>query len=537
MPFDGSSSSSSSAASGLTEATGTGVGDTDASSTTESLSSDSASSGTTPDSSTSAAESTTTTGVDASPPAILGYNFSPSSLLVSGPISVEVLTEGADGVRLTFGYQLIELVSEGDGIFTGEVQIYTGADNGEHAVTITPWSGEGDDEEEGEAEETTYVVALPPPGSELFWEAGDLIGPGIGVAVALLPSGDLVELGTRYDDGFEPRCYLRRRDPGGTWGPGDYVQVLPGVRCEATDLAIDADGGIHVLAQRGAEGEAVWWLGSIASWGAAPATRGLGSQDEEANALAENDGTIVICGAMPSGLGDLDVMLRTYRPQQTGILKKLDYKPPGVIPSHTVDENAYDCVFRAPDDLVVIGDAFGQHVDDGPKLNRRFSLRYDPVANNNAEEPFIVHAPELGDPAQSFARGVTIGDFDDAIIVGYSCHENCVKDEYEGRLWVELSQGNLLDEISLGFFGIESYAPHAVAWSPAHYVVVASGGPDDDFLLGAYKPFKDEPSWQFSKKTAGKLQIARDVLIGSAGEVYGVGIGAGYYPAIAYVGG
>ena len=79
-------------------------------------------------------------------------------------------------------------------------------------MTITPWRDAGEDKDEGDAEATTYTVALPSPGSELFWEAGNLIGPGIAVA---------------------PRCYVRRRDPGGAWGGDDYLQDTV-VLCGAT---------------------------------------------------------------------------------------------------------------------------------------------------------------------------------------------------------------------------------------------------------------------------------------------------------------
>jgi len=542
MPFDGSSSSSSSASAGLTDAASTGMTtDTDPSSTSEPLTSGDGSSNTS-DSSTTGSDSTTT-GVDASPPAILDYKISPPSLLASGPIIVEVFTEGADGVRLTFGEMVFELALDGEGdegIFIGEVPIYTGFDNGEHAVTMTPWRGDGEEEaeEEGDAEATIYTVARPPPGAELFWEAGDLIGPGIAMAVDLLPSGDLVEFGTRYENDFdEPRCYLRRRDPGGTWGQGDYLQVLPGIRCEATDLAVDKDGGIHVLARRGSKGEMVWWLGSLATWGAAAETRGLGLKDEQANDLAERDGTLVVCGAMPTGFGDLDVMLRTYRPKLPGDPKGLDYVPPGAWPN-SFTETAHGCEFRDATSVVVVGDAFGGHDGnfDDP-TTRRFSLVYDPQSNSVNEDPFLVHEPGLGKSSQSFARAVAIGDWGDAIITGYSCLKECSKGTYQGMLWTESQWGGLLNENSLGYVPLESYTPSAVAWHPAHYAIVASGGPGDEFLLRAYSPFSDPALWSFPKTSQGALQIALTVAVGRFGQVYAAGVGASYYPAIAYVGG
>ena len=359
------------------------------------------------------------------------------------------------------------------------------------------------------------------------------------MAVELLPTGDLLELGTRYQNGAEPRCYLRRRDPGGAWGQGDYLQVLPGVRCEATDLAVDENGGIHVLAQRGGGGgdEGVWWLGSIATWGAAPETRGLGSKDEQANALAELDGTLVVCGATPSGFGDLDLMLRTYRPKLPGEPKVLDYLPPELF-MHDFSETAHGCIFRDETSVVVVGDVFGDHDKFGEELTtRRFSLVYDPQSNSVDEHPFAVHEPGLGQPAQSFARAVTIGDLGDAIITGYSCLKTCSKGTYEGMLWVENQWGGLMNEISLGYVPLENYTPSAVAWHPAHYAIVASGGPGDEFLLRAYKPFSDKVFWSFAKASVGALQIARAVTVGRFGQVYGAGIGANFYPAIAYVGG
>jgi hypothetical protein len=61
-----------------------------------------------------------------------------------------------------------------------------------------------------------------------------LIGPGQVAAMGVLPTGEVVELGTHSPMG-ETRCYLRRRDKGGMWGADDVVDVLPGIKCAAID--------------------------------------------------------------------------------------------------------------------------------------------------------------------------------------------------------------------------------------------------------------------------------------------------------------
>jgi hypothetical protein len=65
--------------------------------------------------------------------------------------------------------------------------------NGSHLALLTPWASEG----EGEAVEASYTIALPTPGSELYWETGDLIGAGQVAAMAVLPDGTILELGQR----------------------------------------------------------------------------------------------------------------------------------------------------------------------------------------------------------------------------------------------------------------------------------------------------------------------------------------------------
>ncbi len=85
-----------------------------------------------------------------------------------------------------------------------------------------------------------------------------------------------------------------------------------------------------------------------------------------------------------------------------------------------------------------------------------------------------------------------------------------------------------------------AYGPHDLAWSPAGYAVVASGGAKGDestFWVRAFAPGSGTPLWTFSRKDNQLFHMAFAVAIGAFGEVYAGGLGANNYPAVAYIAG
>jgi hypothetical protein len=188
---------------------------------------DSSSSGADPE--TGAESIGTTTGEPAELPLILTRTVDPDYTDVNAILDVHVTADHADGVRMELeNGDVVELTPLGAGEFGGEILAYSGLGNGEMTAWFTPWR----DALVGETVGAEYVIALPPPGYELYWNADGLDIDGNVAAIGVLPDGRPVEFGTYHEMG-EPRCYLRLRDKSGE--PVEFVDILPPAHCRAID--------------------------------------------------------------------------------------------------------------------------------------------------------------------------------------------------------------------------------------------------------------------------------------------------------------
>ena len=466
------------------------------------------------------------------PPVVIAFEVTPELMLSQGPIAVQVEAERADGVRMELDDGTVsELGMTMPGIFEGEIPALTGLWNGEHLAKLTPWRDDGQDE--GASVAASYTLALPKPGSQGFWETGDLLGSGVVRAIDVLPDGRVVEFGQRWVGGVS-RCYLRRRDKSGAWKPTDVQEVLPGVECAPLDMKIDAKGSIVVLASRTGNDGARWWLGEIDAWGATATNRGLGVQEEIALAVAvEPAGRIAVCGAVPTqDLDGRDAAAWIFKPGLAGEAWNFDYLPKPNFEPHLFVETGRDCVF-AGDTLVMVGEAFGNHDEQqNLKRTRHFVHRFDLVSKADA---WMVADGAYG--AQSAATAVVV-DYDGHLITaGYACGDTCSP---LADLRVFDLEDGLLFQIPLGELPGKSFGPHDLAWSPAGYVVVALGGfkdEPDSFSVRAHDPFTIAPLWTFTRKDNQLFQMAFAVAVGTYGEVYAGGFGSNGYPAVAYIAG
>ena len=312
------------------------------------LTSDSVSgTGTTAD--TDATDGTTSDPSDPAPPELLDVSLWPAVITANGPITVEVDAAASEGVHLVLDTgDTIELAEDGPGHFVGEIPVLTAADNGQHSATVIAWRGDLSDE----ADEP-YTVELPPSGSELLWEAADspFMGKGWVVAMATLPTGEVVELITRNgEDGRS--CALRRRSPQGEWSPNSVVDLLPGTTCEAIDLVIGEDGTIHTLLSRKVGFNSWRWsLQRMPTVDGEAIEVASGFPDEEATALALRDetGAVAVCGATPSGFGDLDAFVRVYEPGEWEKVATFDAPVAGE--EHRLDETPRGCIYVEDDRL------------------------------------------------------------------------------------------------------------------------------------------------------------------------------------------
>jgi energy-coupling factor transporter ATP-binding protein EcfA2 len=478
----------------------------------------------------------TETGVDTSAstgepvdvPTIVDFKLSPNPITANGPITVDVTTTQASGVRMELETgEVIELDPREPGVFTGEIDVLTGLDNGPKVALLTPWENDVD----GVTVPAPYEIALPTPGQQGFWETGDLIGPGQVAAMGVLPTGEVVELGTHSPMG-ESRCYLRRRDKGGVWGADDLIDVLPGIKCAAIDMKIDDDGEMFVLVNRQGGDGVRWWLAKFPGWGDGAENIGLGAKNEVAVAVAHHhSGMVAVCGTTPSGKTDLvDAMALLFRPNQPGEPWTFDYKPDELLP-HQISEHTQDCVF-ADDTLALVGEAHGLYAMEGIDRDRLFILRLD-----TASQAAAWTVATAGVKVQSGAQAVDVDDLGRLVVAGYTCDDDCLP---EGDLRIYDTETKLAWQVSLGSFPTKQFAIQDVVWSPAGYAVVATGGTSGNetaFTVRAFAPLQVEALWTFARKDLQVLHFALALAIGKYAEVYAGGFGANGYPAVAYIAG
>jgi hypothetical protein len=468
-----------------------------------------------------------TTGEGVSVPIIGAHAITPDYTDVNTVLAVTVAAEQADGVRMQIGDgEPIELTQVSPGEFIGEIPAFTGLDNGQFTAVLTPWDGAS----EGEAVLVDYVVALPPPGYERYWQASSLGVSGHVAAVDVLPDGRPVEFGT-YDDNGTPRCFLRLRETDGA--PGEFLPVLPTAHCRANDLTIDSETGvIHVLIERkGGDGE-VWWVGEMAAWGLGLVNVGTGVVGETATALARHPGMVAVCGSKQVDTTDeRDALAVLLRPNEQAEVRLFDYVP-AQFPPHEFAETVRDCKFSG-DTLVLVGQAWGKHGLEIIQRDRLALVEVDVLVSDDAK--WNVAGP--GSDVQSRGLALDVDDEGRYHVAGYTCADDC---EPDGEVRVYEPGGVLASQVQLGLLGSLWLGPHDIAWSPAGYAVVALGelqGQDLVFKVVAVAPGKPEALWTFTPNDKQGQQLGLAVAVGPHGEVYAGGMAKDDRPAFAVVGG
>ncbi|MDC0715959.1 hypothetical protein [Nannocystis bainbridge] len=473
-------------------------------------------------SSSSSGSSTTTEDDPSAPPAIVDGGLGPDPLQQPGPVSVTIDTAHADGVRMQVdGGPVIELGPAEADAFTGEIVVYTALDNGPHFATFVAWRGEL----ESEALELPFTVALPPMGSELFWEGDNAIGQGTVIALAVTPSHHLIELGTYYPQG-DARCYLRRRSLGGTWADGDLFEVKPGLKCSAIDLAVDDDGALLVLVDKLEGGELRWWLGKYDAWAGQPVNVGAGVVGDRARALARTGDRAAVCGTRPKGNTVTATAWMFASGGGAGTIVTYDYLPPTQPPLPLeFSETPNDCTFL-DDRLFITGEVKGKHEQDNVIRVKHFLL----------ESGFAGEDPIWKLAASGFSQGggrVITTDGDSQVMTGgYFCGDQC-DPLSELRMFAGGQQvwRRSLDPLLLD--------PRALAWHPAGYVVfVASRQLEKDvtsFFAQAWFPLKNQSLWTYEHQDGPTIHTPTALAIGPYGQIYAGGITAGGYPAVAII--
>ena len=463
------------------------------------------------------------------PPQIVDGVVIPDYIDDNGMLDVEVTTEHADGVRMLLDSgELIELTPVSPNHFVGKIPAFTGLNNGKRTAVLTPWH----EMIEGESVDAHYVIALPTPGSETHSETDGINGNV--AAIAVLPDGRPVELGTYMEMGA-PRCYLRLRNKKGEQEkPIDFVPVLASAYCRAIDLKIDRDTGrMHVLVDRKTGDDTLWWAGEISAWGEGLTKIGIGAVGDTALALAARPDVVAVCGSRAVATEDkLDALAVLLRPGQLAEARVFDYKTPGDDTPHKFAETARDCAFAGDGDkLVLVGEAYGKH--DGDPLPRRDRLTV--IESDLAADDPAWTVAGLDQGVQTRAFALDLDDQGRYLLAGYTCFDAC---EPVGEVRVYEPGGKLVAYNSLGPLGSAWFGPHDIAWSPAGYAVVALGELQDQsfvFKVQAVVPGVPLPKWTYFPSKQQGLALALAVAVGPYGEVYAGGIGDADHPSFARI--
>ncbi|MCB9706931.1 MAG: hypothetical protein H6711_34115 [Myxococcales bacterium] len=251
----------------------------------------------------------------------------------------------------------------------------------------------------------------------------------------------------------------------------------------------------------------------------------------EAVALALEGEKVAVCGSAPTGnFDEKDAAAWIYAPDLTEPPKRFDYRPGGL--SHVFAETTRDCVF-AGDELVMVGEVFGQHdLKKSETRDRHFILRVGVQAGDDA---WLVASSSLG--VQSGATAVAIDDEGRVLTAGYRCDDDC---DPMGMLQVHDTEA-LVWHADIGAWPTKGHVARELAWSPAGYAVLASGGPSGSeaaFMVRAYAPIKQvAPLWTYTRDDANLVHLAQTLVIGPFGEIWAGGFGESGYPAIAQIAG
>jgi hypothetical protein len=147
----------------------------------------------------------------------------------------------------------------------------------------------------------------------------------------------------------------------------------------------------------------------------------------------------------------------------------------------------------------------------------------------------VFTVPSPGDQPQSGAQAADTDDLGNLIVAAYTCDDDC-KPAADLRIYDE--QDTLKWQASLGTFPTKQFATQDIVWSPAGYIVVATGGlkgGEAAFTVRAFSPIQEQALWTYTHSDLQVLQVALALAIGNYGEVFAGGFGANGFPAFAFI--
>jgi hypothetical protein len=311
-----------------------------------------------PDSSGDSTSEGTDTGEDGPPlvepekPEIVSWDL-PTKVYAAGPVPLAVQTERTASVQvLVDGVEIGDLISAGDGVFTGDLPVRGAIDNGSHTVEIIAKQGEYQD-----TRSPSYTVATPAPGSEAWTMEGS---PGSRTnRIAVAATGDLIAVGQTEMAGIpRPTLQLRSSMTGAELRPETILDSREG---GAVDVAALADGRMWVAMNvRDANMDPRPRFVLLNADGTPTGTEVMGAIGRVVRAIAPDPEGGCFAVGVAGNAGDWDAAY--WRIDEAGTPKLSDmhdYHPVDQ-PSHSFADLANDVVIDG-DVAYLVGSSTGKH--------------------------------------------------------------------------------------------------------------------------------------------------------------------------------
>ena len=353
----------------------------------------------------------TDTGEDGPPlvepekPEIVSWEL-PAKVYAAGPVPLTVHAEGTASVQvLVDGAEIGDLVSAGDGLFTGDLPVRGAVDNGSHTVEIIARQGKYQD-----TRSPSYVVATPAPGSEAWTKEGS---PGSRTnRIAVAAAGHLIAVGQTEIAGVSrPTLQLRSSTSGAELGPETILDTREGA---AVDVAVLADGRMWVAMNvREANKDPRPRFVSLNADGTPTGIEVMGAIGRVARAIAADPEGGCFAVGVASNLGDWDVAY--WRIDGDGTQKlgpTYDYDPKN--DPHSFADLANDVVLDG-DLAYIVGATTGEHNEMKDVTTRGMVVAMD---RHTGKVILPLIAPEDATFKQSAFFGAT-GHPSGVLVTGY----------------------------------------------------------------------------------------------------------------------
>ncbi len=354
----------------------------------------------------------------------------PANVYAAGPVELAVQTEHTGSVLVTLdGVDAGELISAGQGLFTGELPIHGAIDNGEHAVEVIARQGKYEDHEPA-----IFNVSTPEPGTEAWSQAGPAASRTNRVAVT--PAGDLIEVGQTVIAGI-PRPTIRKRSAvtGAELWPEKTI-VLDTREGAVVDVAMLPDGRMWVAMNvREPMKDSRARIALLDADGQAVGIEALGIAGRVVRALAVDAEGACFAVGIAGVMGDWDFAY--WRIDTTGeqtLGDTYDYRPFGKEP-HSFVDLASDVVIDG-DIAWIVGMSKGVHdaeVKD-PNLYLRGVLVPMDLHTGKLAGPVVVAPAAPGGWLQSALFGATLHP-EGVLVTGYRCDKTCSTYQIETSLY------------------------------------------------------------------------------------------------------